>query len=72
MSAICPLADEYLPLDASNLKIKQVRTFPASPAVLHAMVESTIEWSDHTTGTSLQYVCTDMTVEGSVAVAAAG
>ncbi|KAL3137014.1 hypothetical protein ABBQ32_006605 [Trebouxia sp. C0010 RCD-2024] len=24
MSAICPLADEYLPLDASNLKIKQL------------------------------------------------
>lgn len=26
MSAICPLTDDYLPLDAGNLKVKQVRT----------------------------------------------
>lgn len=25
MSAICPLDDEYLPIDAGSLKIKQVR-----------------------------------------------
>lgn len=39
MSAICPLTDEYLPLDATNLKNKQVPSKPCCLAVSYTTTQ---------------------------------